>query len=165
MDLALHNKALLMKNVHKFFNKENLPWDNMIQNHYYTIELPGEKMVGSSWWKAYHKLLPDFKRLSSCKASSGEIIKLWFDPWVNRPLAQLFPELFSFKKVKKLLWRTWFSLKIFQITSTPHSLLKLLNILMATKKISSILVYNSLKVGPDSHILFMALEKCKQSQA
>lgn len=59
-------------------------------------------MVGSSWWKAYHKLLPDFKRLSSCKASSGEIIKLWFDPWVNRPLAQLFPELFSFKKSEKI---------------------------------------------------------------
>lgn len=30
LDVATHNKALLMKNLHKFLNKVNLPWINLI---------------------------------------------------------------------------------------------------------------------------------------
>lgn len=33
VDIHLHNKALLIKNLHKFFNKQNLPWVNLLWNH------------------------------------------------------------------------------------------------------------------------------------
>jgi len=34
LDLRLHNDALLLKSLHKFFNKENLPWVNLVWKNY-----------------------------------------------------------------------------------------------------------------------------------
>jgi hypothetical protein len=35
IDLRVHNEALLLKNLHKFFNKVNLPWVKLIWDNYY----------------------------------------------------------------------------------------------------------------------------------
>jgi hypothetical protein len=35
INLRAHNEALLMKNLHNFFNKEDLPWVKMIWANYY----------------------------------------------------------------------------------------------------------------------------------
>ena len=35
LDLALHNKVLLMKQLHKFFNSQNLPRVKLVQDKYY----------------------------------------------------------------------------------------------------------------------------------
>lgn len=32
LEISTHNKALLMKFVHKFLNKENIPWVKIIWN-------------------------------------------------------------------------------------------------------------------------------------
>lgn len=41
LDLATHNQALLMKYLHKFMNKEDSPWVNIIWETYYQDYLPG----------------------------------------------------------------------------------------------------------------------------
>jgi hypothetical protein len=41
--LRVQNDALLMKNLHKFFNKHDLPWVNLIWSNYYRNgRVPGE---------------------------------------------------------------------------------------------------------------------------
>ena len=42
LDVHLHNQALLMKFLHKFFNKENTPWVKIIWEAYYQDSLPGD---------------------------------------------------------------------------------------------------------------------------
>jgi len=57
LDIALHNKALLMKNLLKFFNKDDIPWVNLIWEKYYQTEAPRGKVEGSFWWKTHISLM------------------------------------------------------------------------------------------------------------
>lgn len=61
LDISIHNKTLMMKNLHKLFNEEDLPWVKLIWDTYYNSSLPGQRIEGSSWWKMHLKLLPLFK--------------------------------------------------------------------------------------------------------
>jgi hypothetical protein len=46
--LETHNKALLLKFLHKFFNNHDLPWVNLVWNNYYrTYRLPRCSSIGS----------------------------------------------------------------------------------------------------------------------
>lgn len=81
LNIETHNKALLMKHIHKFLNKENIPWVNIIWETYYQDTLPGGRMVGSFWWKSLLKLLPTYKEFASCKAKSG--MQLFFGQTVG----------------------------------------------------------------------------------
>jgi hypothetical protein len=50
LKLRVQNGALLMKNLHKFFSKANLPWVKLIWNKYYgNGSLPGQRKKGSFW--------------------------------------------------------------------------------------------------------------------
>lgn len=71
-------------------------------NQYYTSELPGKKLVGSSWWRTHLKLLCEFKSLASCKAGNGTTIEIWNDKGEDRPLQQLYPQLFSHARKEKV---------------------------------------------------------------
>jgi uncharacterized protein (UPF0332 family) len=35
INLRMQNEVLLLKNLHKFYNKEDLPWMNLIWTNYY----------------------------------------------------------------------------------------------------------------------------------
>jgi hypothetical protein len=52
-NLQTQNDALLLKNLHKFFNRHDIPWVNLIwERHYSFGGLPStDKKVGSFWWK------------------------------------------------------------------------------------------------------------------
>lgn len=96
LDLQVHNQAMLMKFLKKFFNREDIPWVNIIWEAYYQDSLPGDRLIGSFWWKSILKLLPTLKEHTKCKAGRGDTIMLWSDKWMNIPLSTLFPELHSF---------------------------------------------------------------------
>ena len=36
LNLQTHNEALLLKNLHKFYNKFDIPWVNLIWERYYS---------------------------------------------------------------------------------------------------------------------------------
>jgi hypothetical protein len=46
INLSLQNQALLMKNLHKFFNRAATPWVSIIWNNHYSNSLPSDKPVG-----------------------------------------------------------------------------------------------------------------------
>lgn len=96
LDLIKRKKEFLLKNLHKFFNKENLPWVNMLWETYYTKTPPNEKLEGSHWWKSLLKLIPLYKEVAKCTVGSGQAILFWKDSWTEQPLNLLYPELHSF---------------------------------------------------------------------
>ena len=74
LDLQAHNQVLLVKFLHKFLNREDIPWVNIVWEAYYQDSLPGDRLIGSFWWRAILKLLPTFKAHTRCKAGRGDTI-------------------------------------------------------------------------------------------
>lgn len=73
IDIEKQNKAPLTKNLHKFFNRLDLPWVNLIwEKHYRNGKLPSHIRKGSFWWRDILKLLPDFKAIANPQIQNGE---------------------------------------------------------------------------------------------
>lgn len=97
IDIEKQNKALILKNCHKFFNREDLPWANLIwKKHYRNGKLPNHTKKGSFWWGDILKLLNDFKSLANPQIKNGQSILFWHDNWDRQPLSVSAPELHSF---------------------------------------------------------------------
>jgi hypothetical protein len=64
--ISLLNDALLVKNLHKFYMKEDLPHGKLIWSKYYRNgKVSGSFMKGSFWWKGMLNLLNTYKGCSS----------------------------------------------------------------------------------------------------
>lgn len=76
LDLKTQNEALLIKNLHKFFNKANILWVHLVwEKHYYTNgRLPDHVKRGSFWWRDVLKLFDKFKGMASVLASNGSTL-------------------------------------------------------------------------------------------
>ena len=106
LNLSTQNEALLLKNFHKFFNKENIPWVKLIWEMYYANgRLPQNKRKGSFWWRDLLKLLNKFKGMASCQINDGSSCFLWEDIWNGHNLKLDCPQLFSFAKNTNLTLR------------------------------------------------------------
>ena len=72
LNSAVHNKALLLKNLHKFYNRMDIPWVHLVWDPYYSNnQQPGVRLQGSFWWKAHLKLLDAYKGLARCNIGNG----------------------------------------------------------------------------------------------
>jgi len=73
LDLRTQNEALLLKFLHKFYNREDIPWVNLIWEIYYQNgKLPTDTGKGSFWWKDCLKLLDKFKGMAKVTVSDGK---------------------------------------------------------------------------------------------
>jgi hypothetical protein len=95
-NLAAHNEALLLKFLHKFFNKENIPWVHLLWRCYNNSTPQATNISSSFWWRDIIKLCPKIKMIASCSISSGDIALLWSDKWSTDLLMTKFPRLHSF---------------------------------------------------------------------
>jgi hypothetical protein len=99
IDLNTHNEAMLLKFLHKFYTKADIPWVRLIwENYYGNGKLPGQIKKGSFWWRDIVKLLDKYKNLASVLVAIGDTVLLWSDKWNGNIPAQLFPKLFSFAR-------------------------------------------------------------------
>jgi len=65
INLKKHNEALMMKNIHKFLNKQDIPWVTLVWEKLYPNgKLPNHTMKGSFWSPENLKILPSYKELS-----------------------------------------------------------------------------------------------------
>lgn len=96
LDILKQNKALLIKNLHKFFNKASLPWVKLIWKTYYDDGPPQGKLEGSFWWKSHLKLIPLYKEVATCQVDSGQTVLFWKDNWNGQAMIVKYPELHSF---------------------------------------------------------------------
>jgi hypothetical protein len=101
IDIEKQNEALLLKNLNKFFNKQDIPWVHLVwEKHYKNGKLPGHVRKGSYWWRDILKLLPSFKEMARVEMKNGSSILFWQDNWNTQDLKTLTPELYSFAKNK-----------------------------------------------------------------
>lgn len=72
LNLNTHNEGLLLKHLHKLFNRVDIPWVHLIWEKYYSNgKLPGTSKVGSFWWRGIVKLLSKFKGMARVSVGDG----------------------------------------------------------------------------------------------
>lgn len=97
------NEALMLKILDKFFNKRDTPWVSMIwEKHYSNGRLPNHTKNGSFWWRQNLKLLTSFKTSATVQLQSGNTCSFWQDNWLQQPMQDQYPELYSFARNKNI---------------------------------------------------------------
>jgi hypothetical protein len=95
--LELQNKALLLKQLHKFYSKDPTPWVSLVWSLYGNNVPHTMSKRGSFWWKDIFSLIEDYRSISFCKIHSGTSVLFWKDFWVKGDLlCHRFPRLFSY---------------------------------------------------------------------
>jgi len=103
LDLKSQNEALLIKYLHKFFNKVDTPWVSLVWEKYYTHgRLPGTTNKGSFWWKGIVSLLGKFKGMARANVGDGKTCLLWDDLWGTQIMSTKFPKLRSFARNRNI---------------------------------------------------------------
>lgn len=104
LNLQTQNEALVLKHLHKIFNKCDLPWVKLIwDKRYRDGKLPSPSLLkGSFWWKDALKLLKKCKGLASVTIFNGQTCLLWDDLWNGKVRKLISPELHSFAKNKAI---------------------------------------------------------------
>jgi hypothetical protein len=102
IDLRAHNVALLMKFLHKFYNRADLPWVDITWTHFYRNSRPPRerKNDGSFWWCDIMSLAPKFLQMAKCTVRSGSSVSFWHDPWDLGILKDIYQQLSSFSRNK-----------------------------------------------------------------
>jgi len=97
LNLRLHNDALLLKQLHKFYSHQNVPWVHLIWHRYYTNKVPHVATpVGSFWWKDILKLSVLYRAIALCTVGDGASVSFWDDLWAGEVLSSKFSCLYSF---------------------------------------------------------------------
>jgi hypothetical protein len=85
-----------MKHLHKFFNKEDIPWVYMVWRYYPSCVPHASNFCDSFWWRDIIKLVESYRSICIINGKSGDTALLWFDSWNGLDLHTDFPRLFSF---------------------------------------------------------------------
>ena len=96
INLRVHNTALLLKHMVKFYNGAELPWVKLISQTYYVSRLPHLVLnKGSFWWRDITSLLDIFRGIAKCTIQSGATALFWNDLWNDDFKCTSYPNLFS----------------------------------------------------------------------
>jgi hypothetical protein len=103
-NLRIMNEALLIKHLHKFYNKEDVPWVQLIwHTHYLDGQIPHATIEkGSSWFRDIMKFCDHFRRIASANIGPGDTVLLWGDVWNGHHLMSELPRIFSFTRNKNI---------------------------------------------------------------
>ena len=97
INLRVHNEALLLKFLHKFYNKLDVPWVNLTWDNHYNDKIPhAADPIGSFWWKDILKLTHIFRGVSHVQIVDGRSTLFWKDLWKEEVLQTSHPRAFSF---------------------------------------------------------------------
>jgi hypothetical protein len=103
IDLKTHNTALLLKYVHKFYNRDSYSCVILTWNNFYSIVVTAPHLkisVGSFWWRDVMYVAGEYFNIASCNLHCDTTVSFWSDYWGLGILQHLFPQLFSFSKRK-----------------------------------------------------------------
>lgn len=98
INLRLQNDALLLTQLHKFYNKEDVPWVNLVWSKYYTDRVPHcSREMRSFWWRDVMRLSSVYRGIAWCNSlGDGSTVAFWNDLWVQPALSDQYPRLYSF---------------------------------------------------------------------
>lgn len=97
LNLRVQNEALLLKFLHKFYNKMDIPWVQLTWDTYYNQKiLHATDPISSFWWRDILKLVPVFRGVSNMKIVCGTTSLFWKDLWSPEIISTSHPRAFSF---------------------------------------------------------------------
>ena len=97
INLELQNNALLLKQLHKFFERKDIPWVQLVWSLYSDAPPQAQSRRGSFWWRDIFDLADTYRSITACKVGDGHTALFWKDFWIDDTiLAERFPRLFSF---------------------------------------------------------------------
>ena len=99
INLRLQNDALLLKQLHKFYNRMDVPQVQQIWFKYYQNKVPHTaREVGSFQWKDILRLHNLYRGITHCVIGNGATACFQEDNQAGEILAEKFPRLASFAK-------------------------------------------------------------------
>jgi hypothetical protein len=99
LNLRIQNEGLLLKYLHKFYNKVDTPWVHLLWNTYYTGKVPHTMApCGSFWWHAVFSLSHIFRGIAVSYVNDGCSTLFWKDKWLSNINSEEFPRAFSYTK-------------------------------------------------------------------
>lgn len=110
VDLRTQNTALLLKYLHKFYNKLDLPWVSLTWQSLYSNGTPPHerKGVGSFWWRDIMSLSKKYFMIASCQVQKGDSISFWNDLWDIGVPKWKYQQLCSFSRSQTLSVKQFF---------------------------------------------------------
>jgi hypothetical protein len=81
INLAAQNKALLLKHLHTFFNKVDIPWVSLTWKAYYSAALAPQarSIMGFFWWRSLCRLFDQYRGYAKAVVSKGDTTMFWKD--------------------------------------------------------------------------------------
>jgi hypothetical protein len=127
LNLRIQNEGLLLKYLHKFYNRVDTPWVHLIWNSYYTNKIPHTMApCGSPWWRDILKLVPIFRGIDCSQIGDGRATLFWKDKWLTNINSEEFPRAFSFTTNEDISVRDFLSSnqlsQNFSLPLTPQAL-------------------------------------------
>ena len=97
-NLRIQNQALLIKHLHKFYNKMDVPWVQLVWTAYYgNGAVPhATRLKGSFWWKDVMESIDHFRGIAAPWTGNGSTFLLWQYIWNGQMLQSKFPHLFTY---------------------------------------------------------------------
>lgn len=96
MDIEIRNKALLLKQLHKFLNKVDTPWINIVWESYYSNSLLGRIFLVESYSQAPASL----QAICSAKQT---LEPLHFCGMINGGINHLIPNFLSYTLLQEII--------------------------------------------------------------
>jgi hypothetical protein len=133
INLSVQNDALLLKQLDKFYRKDNIQWVKLIWHKYYPNGAPHiRKEKGSFWWKDILRLNVQFRGVAYCIPMKGDTVSFW-DDFINGAVySQKFPNLLEFAKEPRVsqqqIWNAESLLSFFRIPMTRQAYNELLSL-------------------------------------
>ena len=99
IDLKTQNQGMLLKQLHKFYNKYDVPWVSLVWDTYYVGKIPhASDPCGSFWWKDPMQLSDVYRGVTKWEVVVGDTILFWKDKWNTEIFQDKYPRAFSFAK-------------------------------------------------------------------
>jgi hypothetical protein len=96
LDFEKQNEGLLIKHLHKFYNKKDVPWVNLVWRYYSNSVPHASKLCGSFRWRDTMKLADKYRNVCTVKIGARDSTLFWSDNSEGMILQDNFPRLFSF---------------------------------------------------------------------
>ena len=113
INLHVQNRALLLKQLDKFYNNADTPWVKLIRDSYYHDTVPhAVTLSGSFWWRGIRNLMDSWRLITHCKLGSGSSVLFWEDLWHKEILAKNFHGYFRLPRISNLPSKSFFRWRI-----------------------------------------------------
>jgi hypothetical protein len=95
-DIELQNKAFLLKQLHKFYCKKDIPWVKLVWDLYDQGAPHTQSSRWSFWRRDIFSLVGDYRSITTTHIGNGQATLFWKDFWRSGgTLCNQFPRLFS----------------------------------------------------------------------